>query len=81
MDLPGVFREELQGKKKTESCTYMNYVSGAFAGLGLCCETIIFRIRSRQYIFEGCYNGVMCYGDGHKCLYFPVYCLHLCKFI
>lgn len=73
-------------KKKTEPCMYMNYVWGAFVGLGLCRETIIFRrIRgSRQYVFEGCNNGIMCYGDGHKCQYFPVYFyphLHLCKFI
>lgn len=62
-------------KKSTESCTYMNYVSGAFVGLGFCHETVIFRIirRGRRYVFEGCNNGIMCYGDGHKCLYFPVY--------
>lgn len=77
-----------RGKKSTESCTYMNYVSGGFEEglrLGLCLETIIFRRirRGRQYVFEGFNKGITCYGDGHKCLYFPVCIyphLHLCKF-
>lgn len=83
---PEYSRKICKGEKSTESCTYMNYVSGAFVRLGLCHETIIFRRiwRSRQHAFEDCNNGIMCCGDGRKCLYFPVYIyshLLLCKFI
>lgn len=59
----------------------MNYGSGAFVGLGLCCEIIIFRRRrrDRQYVFEGCNNSIMCYGDGHKYLYFSLFIsIHSC---
>lgn len=83
---PEYSRKICKGKKSTESCTHMNYESGASVGLGLCPETIIFRRirRGRQYVFDGFNNSIMCYGDGHKYLYFPVYSyphLHLCKFI
>lgn len=59
----------------------MNYGSGAFVGLGLCREIIIFRRRKRdrQYVFEGCNNSIMCYGDGHKYLYFSLFVsIHSC---
>lgn len=66
-------------EKKWQSCTYMNYVSGAFVGLGLCGETI-FRIgRERQYVFANRNNGIIYYGDGHKCQFPCLYLFTLCS--
>lgn len=57
----------------------MNYVSGAFVGLGLCGETI-FRIgRERQYVFANHNNGIIYYGDGHKCQFPCLYLFTLCS--
>lgn len=60
---------------------YMNYVSGAFGGLGLCWEAIIFRRigRGRQYVCEDCTNGIIRYGDSHKCLLPCLYLFTLCS--
>lgn len=60
----------------------MNYVSGAFVGLGLCHEIIIFRRmrRDRQYVFESCNNSITCYGVVINTCIFPCFYLSAVAF-